>query len=112
LQKKTPTSTTTPSSENANSIQEKELRGKADFFSQAATTFGTSINSAGTGGGQMASYDHQIEQAKEKQIADLEGGLAMALNTLVSLIGSQEQTIETERSNTYQLMSGLQNVRA
>ncbi len=96
---------------NPNSEKVKSLRDNAGFYMQNGNTFGGLLNTAVSSWGGIATYDTTIDQANQSKIKDLEAGLAQALSSQASLIGSQLGNLDQSRGNTYQLMSTLQQVR-
>lgn len=96
---------------NPNADKIKELRAQGDSYSQTGNTFGNLINSAVSSSGGFGAYDTTVDQANQSKIKDLEAGLAQALSSQASLIGSQLGNLDQSRGNTYQLMSTLQQVR-
>jgi hypothetical protein len=96
---------------NPNAETAKGLRSMGDFYMQNGNTFGGLINSAVSSSGGFGAYDTTVDQANQSKIKDLEAGLAQALSSQTSLIGSQLGNLDQSRSNTYQLMSSLQQVR-
>lgn len=100
----------TTAAEEAKQNAEK-LRTSAKTSSEMIGSFGSSMGSVITSSSGFASYDTTVDQAKQAKTRDLEQGLASALNSQTSLIGSQLSLLDQARGNTYQLMSTLQHVQ-
>lgn len=97
----------TAASEEAKQNAEK-IRANAKTQSDAIGSVGNSIGTVISSSSGFASYNTTLDQATQAKVKDLEAGLATALNTEVGLINDQLRSFDSARSNTYQLMSILQ----